>query len=407
MIQKRLPLVVFASLIWVAVLFARGSDHATLFTKWTDNISNITSSWIFLHHGLGIYGYGISDFTDGPAQPSDFEKRWSLDLPDDVFFKDVRDSSQANYVAWPNASRPYPPGAFLIYAPISFLTYVLNWGYQWPAYLLAFIFLIFSHFGFLKFSQILDEVFPNPQSKSIAVCLNVLRFYFYLEMIMWALQGQYQVCMVWPLLESFLRLKNQNYIQGIFWFSVAFFIHLHSIMYAPLVGLICLALFIDPRLRRNRELKLTPGDVLLLASSIFMSGLALYCLIRNLTPYTSGQLSNSNPWFWKSWGLLTWQQLTPFFVGVIVILGTAWRAKSYLSVISFFSICCIFVMGSNLGAWYTLAVLPLLATAIWSKEPKWALAGNVIAHILVTGTFLANSPLEFYFLRAYLMAPLG
>lgn len=407
MISKRSLLIVVTSLFWTSILLWRGSDHATLFAKWTDNISNITSSWIFLHNGIGIYGYGASSFTDGPAKPSDFASKWSLDLPDDVFFKDARDSTQANYLAWPNASRPYPPGAFLIFTPISLMSYQFNWGYQWPAYILAFIFLIFAHLAFLKFSTILQDAFPEPQSTFLRSCLILLRLYFYLETVMWALQGQYQVCMLWPLLECFLRLKKEKYVQAIFWFSIAFFIHLHTIMYAPLIALICLRFLVDPSQRRSRIFSVNTSDLIYTSLALVMSGLALYCLIRNLAPYTSGQLSSSNPWFWKDWGSLSWQQLIPFYAGVACILGVAWKARSYLSVVSFFAVCCIFIMGSNLGAWYTIAVLPLFATTLWSKDPKWALAGNLIAHILVTGTFLANSPLEFYFLRAYFMAPLG
>ena len=356
---------------------------------------------------MGIYGHGISDFTDGPAQPKDFPPNWSLDLPDDVFYRDANNPTQPNYLAWPHASRPYPPGAFLIFTPMSLMSYQLDLGYQWPGYLLAFVFLIFAHIASLKFFTLLNETFPGSNSKLFEWSLLALKIYFYLEMIYWALQGQYQVCMAWPLLECFLQLKRKRYIQGLFCFSIAFFIHLHSMMYAPLVGLICLGFLIDPSQRRNRDLSLSAKDVGLLALSIVMSGLAAYCLFRNLSPYTSGQLSSSNPWFWRSWANLTWQQLVPFLLVMVTFVGISLKARSFLTVVTFFAICCIFVLGSNLGAWYTVAVLPLFITASWSKHPRWALVGAVIAHVLITGTFLANSPFEFYFIRAYFMAPLG
>lgn len=390
--------------IWLMVLLARGSDHATLFSKWTDNASNISSSWIFLHHGISIYGYPITDFSGPAAQKQNYAEKWSLDLPEDVFFQDAHKSDAPDYLAWPYASRPYPPGAMMIYTPFALIAYALDMGFQIPLYLLAFFFLLMAHLAFLRGRSLLLETFDVP-SKALQIFINILCLYFYLELVHWALQGQYQICMVWPLIEFLFAVKKRQPTTALWWFSIAFFIHLHTIMYAPLLGLFLLQVLLQDR---KLFFSLFSGNNLWKTGpAIIMSLFALHCLYRNLIPYSSGYLSNSNPWFWKNWGNLSTQQLVILGAAFLLVSVLSWLSRNYLGFVTICSMCFIFILASNLGAWYTLAVLPLLFTSFSANKPRLALVGNFMALVLITGTFLANSPFEFYAMKAYWNAPNG
>jgi hypothetical protein len=398
-------LILVASIFWIMILLWRGSEHATLFTKWTDNVSNLSATWIFLHEGPKIYGHGIEKFTDGPANKLDYPEKWSLDLPTDVFFKDRWITTAPDYLAWPSASRPYPPGAMMIFAPFSVLAYYFNFGFLIPSYLLAFAFLIVAHFGFFRFLELVPN-FIDPSSRSQSIAMFFFCTWLYLELVHWALQGQYQICMLWPLIESFIRIKQKKIISAILWFSIAFFIHLHSIMYGPLIALITLgAIYSSVKEKKIQSLTKFEGIQILLSAVLLL--FSLHCLYRNLAPYTTGQLSNANPWFWKNLAAIQISQWIPLGVGVLLVSAIQIKSRNFIALITFSSICCIFLMSSNLGAWYSIAVIPLFLTSGFVPQTRLSFIGNLIGYVLITGTFLANSPFEFYFIRAYFSAPLG
>lgn len=147
---KQWLLILFISLFWWLVLLARGSSHATVSAKWSDNVSNISTSWIFLHEGFKIYGQPISHFTEDGTLRDRLSPQWTLDLQDSQgeFFKSKYKVGQADYLVWSAAPRPYPLGSFLLFMPWAFLTYGFDLGYLIPVWSMAYFFLVLAHLGF-------------------------------------------------------------------------------------------------------------------------------------------------------------------------------------------------------------------------------------------------------------------
>jgi hypothetical protein len=381
-------LIISMSLVWLFILVIKGSGHATLFGKYTDNVSNISSARLFLQNGMGIYGQAAENFTAGPAKPQDFTEKWQLDLPDDVFFFDKKNQQYPIFLAWPNAPRPYPPGAFLAYMPASLLAYEADLGFLFPSYLMAFIFLLFSHIGFFRLLILTKEI---PKQLKYLKWFGL--FVVYCELIEWALHGQYQVLMFWPLVEMLIALRFKNIFRAGLMFAIAFFVHLHSVFFAPFL----LAVLYQQRSHLVFNLK----NSIIFVIAITLSLLATYTLFTSLFSYSSGNLSHANIWHWRNFANLQTQQILIFAAGIAWILFCFAKARELKPILIVASSVIIFLVSGNLGGWYSVAVLPL----IFVGTKKWELIGGFSGYVLITGTFLVNSPFEFYLFKALLNAP--
>lgn len=396
------------SLIWTLLLWSLGSEHATLYTKWADNISNISSSWIFLHEGLNIYGPPVENFTTGQLPPEALSPEWKLDLTSENFFQS-KYSRHPLFLVWPYASRPYPPGAFLFQMPFSWMAYSLGWGFLIPALSIAFAFIFSIHLFTFRLFQFLRPLFPQNRPKVFFPFLLFI-FFIYFESLQWALQGQYIVLILLPLLLSMERIQRKDLIGALFFVCLAFFIHLHAVVFFPLVLWAAWGLFVNHRSLKGvlqiSERSQGLSAILVFVSAV-MAALSFYCLFQNLFSYTSGELANSNLWNWKNLNRLTLQQLSLFFIPFLLVLVFLFKQKALGSLFTLLSLIFIFSISGHLGIWYSVSALCLFVTAKESQHPRSTLLTLFVAYVLLTGTYLNNSPFEFYFLTHFFLAPLG
>lgn len=399
------------SLIWLVILWWRGSDHATLFSKWTDNVSNISSAQIFLENGFSIYGRAAQDFTGGHASAAD--KKWSLDLATADFFKreagavgaeNGAGAQQVYFLAWPESPRPYPPGAFLLFSPSALLTYKFNLGFQIPVWFNALLFLFLAHLAFFRFINFFQTYFCDT-SKLFRIGAAFVVITVYSELVMWALQGQYEFIIFWPLIEMIRSYKEKKCVSLIFFFALALFLHLHAVIYAPLVAL---SLFTmrksvaakDSADGRDHSSEYSRGQWLMNGVSILMLFASTYCLWKTFSPYAIHPVTRANPWNWRQWAELQSAQIMPLLLGLVLVAVFYWKSRTAMPFVVIFSAMLVFSISSHVGGWYAISLLPLIFIAVNSEKKPWALLAGFTAYTLLAGTFLVNSPFELYLLRA-------
>lgn len=389
--------ILFLSLLWWLVLFFLGSEHATLSRKTSDNASMISSAWIFMHEGLGMYGHPAAEFTGGYGAAESFDKKWLLDLQDDVFFKDRHRPEQAEYLVWPNAPRPYPVGFFLVYVPMAYLAYGLDLGFKTPLWIMAFVLILLAHVGFFKFREEFLVIYSASSRKWIWFHRLILLI-VYFESLQWAMEGQLEVILLWPICAFVKSLRKKELECAVQAWATAFFFHLHAVIYLPLLSFKFFS-FLKNKSKRIRLKSVGVKSWPTLVIVLVMVALSMGCLLLSLKPYAGGELTSANPWFWKNLNYLLLSKQIKLFVGVSVVCGLLLYARNFEALVVFFSMIGIFILSSHLKGWYLMAILPLLLVGSERTNKKWSLIGLFIGYVFLAGTFLGNSPFEFYFIR--------
>ena len=163
----------------------------------------------------------------------------------EIFSTPLKDLAEignpAYYTGWKEFPEFYPLGAVLFFMPFGFLAFN---GIMDPIIInksILIIFLIFAHLDvYLFITKINDE----GEEKGIAFLISLL---FYLFIILWSLNGQYEAIPLLFILLGIQYIKENKNLLGIFFYALALTFKYQALILLPIFSIPILKIFIKER----------------------------------------------------------------------------------------------------------------------------------------------------------------
>ena len=171
-----------------------------------DHLHHAWATDIFFHRGMDIYRRNFGDLWPGSTYPQKEE-------------------------AWGNMARPYPPGVFAVFAPMTLLARTIPMGKATFGAICIVYLLLLTHAGFLALFRLMRR--SSPDSRLIVGAL------IWMVLIHLALQGFYDPLWIscGVAMASALQADRPN--TALRWFGLAALLHFRAVTLAPL-GLVAL-----------------------------------------------------------------------------------------------------------------------------------------------------------------------
>jgi hypothetical protein len=166
-----------------------------------DHLHHAWATDIFFHRGLDIYRRNFGDLWPGSTFPHREE-------------------------AWGNMARPYPPGVFAVFAPMTLLarTVPMSKG-AFGAVSIVYL-LVLTHAGFLSLCRLLQRTTPDSR-----IVVGGLLWAVLLHL---ALQGFYDPLWISCGIAAAGALRDDRPVSALRWFSLAALLHFRAVTLAPL-----------------------------------------------------------------------------------------------------------------------------------------------------------------------------
>ncbi len=171
-----------------------------------DHLHHAWATDIFFHRGLDIYRHNFGEL-------------W----PDSTYPQKEQ--------AWGNMARPYPPGVFVVFAPMALLARAVPMSKATFGAISIVYLLVLTHLGFLALCRLLRRT--TPDSRLIVGGL------LWAVLLHLALQGFYDPLWIGCGIAAAGALQAERPVSSLRWFSLAALLHFRAVTLAPL-GLLAL-----------------------------------------------------------------------------------------------------------------------------------------------------------------------
>jgi len=202
-----------------------------------DHISHIGATIMFLAVGLEIYSKPVDAILKHARPDPTFAPGNHLE-PEYLFVDPLNAASPPIYLNWPDRMRPYPPGDYLLFFPVAMLYHFRVIGLAWACRLVIL--------GLLAFCTGISRIAFTFAMESTDVWSLAIRFVTAVVIaawsFCWALRGFYDVAGLFLVFLSMRSLHRRKWIDAIFYFFLAAFVHSRALYAFPIV---LIALFED------------------------------------------------------------------------------------------------------------------------------------------------------------------
>ncbi len=382
--RKALASLVLAA-FWTLFIGKFGSDHGTFDSKWGDNVSNISSAYLFLHEGLKISTRPLVEMVE-PLNSSAVAPRFKTDLRQEWWYYSKKAGvDKPLFFVTPEVPRPYPPGAWLLYLPFALLVYWLGFSFSTVALASTFVFLLIAHICFFMFYQRLNSQVPREKSLIKGLFWFIV-FTAYSEFVMWSGQGQYDLIAMLFLFFCIDYLSAQKWPRAFLFFSLAFSFHFRSVFFSGALvrGLV--------RVKNILNWQIVAAAVL--------GSLSFYVLFTNLSFLTNVDFVNLNKYHYSVFLAQDLLVRTVYFLvfGGLIVFYLRHRLWEQLGVTLTTTL--VLITTRAVRSWYTLFLFPIfLLPPREAKNQSTLFAINSLFYIFYSSLFLTESPFEFTFLR--------
>ena len=186
------------------------------------------------------------------------------------------------YYGWSEIPEFYPMGIVIFFIPFSILAFNSIIDPTIINKLTIIIFLLFAHLAiYLYTSTLFNQSYDKTRQEEHGVTI-ILIVIFYIYLIIWSLNGQYEAIPVFFVILSLIQLKKKNCGQSVFWYVIAIFFKYQAIFLLPIY------LFVAYRLIGTSEdiiLKIKNSSKmskLLIGVTIGISFINVYTFLKSL-----------------------------------------------------------------------------------------------------------------------------
>lgn len=405
-------LILSLSSLWFVFIVFFGSRHATLSPGWADEVSHLFTTWIFWDHGFKIFKEPTETFlaTSPSTEHEAAEKAAigeSLGLSPLGFYRYPRplepnssltpreEQSRAVFIVVPNVPRPYPPGLYLLFTPISWLAFKGLLTPRQGVLAVTALGLIASHLAILILLQTLLRS-TKPQTRYQLFLVYFTAAIAYSESIRWSLNSQYDILAILLIFAFLLAARREHWLESLLLYSTALFLHLRSLIFMPW------AVWIFYRYLKANCWRLTARQILSLATGILLTGSAALTLLWNASYFQRPDLIDLNGMHWSKLGPGNWDR-TLIFAASFALVCFLWSRARLWGTLACGIWCILLLVQSRLmREWYTLFLLPFFILAVCTtaeQNRQRALMATLFFYILTASLFMNNSPFEFRLFR--------
>lgn len=391
--KKELIISLVLSLLITAFIHSFGSQHHT-FSGAEDNISNISSAYLFRKIGLEIYKKPTQDFLTStnelhPSYP-EYAKPYQ-------FFK-LEGQKKPLYLVWPNIPRPYPIGAWLWYAPSSFLVFDLDYSIREATLFTTFGSIIVAHICFFLFLNLFLVGFDFSIFTYKRGIDWIILFFCYTQFVFWSGQGQYDLIAMVPLLCMLYAYRSKNYALALFCYGVSLFFHFRGLFDLGLT-LFCIYLFIKDCFENNFK-NLSPKNYFYLISSIILALVAIVIFYWNTSHLIDGSIYYRNRYFISKLFNLEVAKIIYFLVvtwGIVIYFALR---KNWPVTLTLLTTNLVLISTPQVQDWYTMFLFPVFLI-LDRKEKFFYLDSFVLflSYVFISSTYLNESPFSFSFIK--------
>jgi len=409
-------LILGLSAAWFAFIMAFGSRHGTLSPGWADEVSHLYTTPIFWDHGTAIFREPTEKFL-GVLTPEESpnELAASLEIPVTSFLAyprilDLSKSARpgrslelrrsAVFIVSPAVPRPYPPGVYLLFTPVSWL-HTQGWLSAPQAVFAMIAFgLVVLHLSIFVFYHALKR---TAVSRAQGLFIGFVAALAYAENVRWALNSQYDIVAVALLFAAFLLAHGGRRFTGLFLYALAFFLHLRALIFFPWAAWTFYLWWRDD-LGQTGLSSMKPKHWLAIFTAALMVAAAGLTLVWNAPFFQRADLQDFNSMYWIRLGPGNWQNTLTLTTGLAVVLFLWWRER--LSIAIACAVWCVFLLVQSrlMREWYVLFLLPFFLLVLPDggangTRPRYALTVTLGFYTLIAAIFMSNSPFEFRLVR--------
>jgi hypothetical protein len=398
--KKRILISLVLSLFWLGVIHLWGSKHYTFVRGWQDNVSQISSAFLFTVEGFGIYTKPTGDSLK-PLPQKDLPPRFKTDVnPEEWFWHPEIGKEKPVFMVWPNIPRPYPLGAYVWYAPYSLIVYGLNGSMALAAALSTFVFLLIAHVCFfIYYDELRKNILSGSSHKDtfLRVSFYFLMYIIYAEFIRWSGQGQYDLIAMIPLIFAYKAFKKEDYPFTLFLYGVALSIHFRTLFSLGLVLLATFLILVDLKKHLGRGKN---RNIVLISAAALMAGISAFIFINNISHLTDTTLYSTNEFLYSSIGKKSVPEIILFFVFLFGLLYWFFKNSLWPQLSVALSTLLILFSTALIRGWYVMFLFPIfLLIDPKDKRKKAVFYASFLFYIFSSSTFMNQSPFNFSFFR--------
>lgn len=392
--RKQLHLSILLTLVWLVFLSLFSvKPFWSLRPDLHDHISNLHVPILAWHRGLEIYTAPIQQTlaNDSSAEAMAVATKWAWPLGE-MFHLPERGNSNPLMIVWGNLPRPYPPGIYLLLAPLAYFMEMLG-GFSESILLFLTALLCFgAHIVFFQlvngFSKAFDE-------KTLAWYHRLIFATLYLEVVGWSLSGQYEAIGLLFLISALTAVNEKKYLSSMSYFCLAVFMHFRGILWALPLLVVWIRNF---EVIRKDIIALSffkKLGVLLVALLGMISGVIFIKVspaLLHSTPMTNVFAHNLLA---GRWGLNHWV----FFPLLASIVYYYWRQRETMLLLALLNILVLFTTANFLQPWYALYLFPLIFAFKPLNHKRMSLGVRYLTIVCIGATYLHSAPTELYFVK--------
>lgn len=385
--KKQLLLSLILTTAFTCFIMNFGTQHGT-FSFWADNVSNISSARLFKSVGMDIYKNPVTVLLKKSEKNSEV---YPKDLNKDLYFQ-LPGENLPLFLVWPEVPRPYPLGAWVWYAPYSWLVFNAGWSIQQATLVSSFVFIFTAHISFFLFLNIfLSQGFAS--SLPVRALQHATLFFCYVSFIHWSGEGQYDLIAMIPTILMIRFYYKKQYPLALLSYGIALFFNFKPLF---ILGLPLLTLGKSARKIRGFKAK----DWILILMSALLGFLAMLIFYWNLTYVTDSVLFGSNRYHFGKILNQSAFKIAAYLIlnwGVVVYFGIKRKWEMFVTLLS---INFVLLTTPLVQDWYVLFLFPIfLLLDPMRRDYKWNLLAAFMAFLGFTSTYLRESPFKFAFFK--------
>jgi hypothetical protein len=194
-----------------------------------DHYSHVSVTLAFLAHGLDVYRKPMDEILDRAPTDSAMAVQNHLD-PDSLFLDPFDPGAPPLEVVGYKKVRPYPPGLYVLLFPVAMLYHFRIVGFRWACRIVVLgLLLVCACISNLLIEQAFEAKDRWSIGTRLTAALVVVAWSY-----CWALFGFYDVTALLLILVSLRALGRQRWIDSIFYFWLAAFVHSRSLYAFPI-----------------------------------------------------------------------------------------------------------------------------------------------------------------------------
>lgn len=199
------------------------------------------------------------------------------------------------YYGWNEIPEFYPMGIVIFFIPFSILAFNSIIDSIIVNKLTITIFLLFAHLAIYfytttLFNQSYDKM--RQEERGVTIILTVI---FYIYLIFWSLNGQYEAIPVFFVILSLIQLKKKNCGQSVFWYVIAIFFKYQAIFLLPIYLFVAYRMISTSENVMLKFKNISNRSKLLIGVTIGISLINVYTFLKSL-PYLS-HIPIQNPFY--------------------------------------------------------------------------------------------------------------